>query len=104
MISPDGDIVHPARPEDDRGSDVLQLPHRPALPRHAFGAPLFVPQDPSRDAHPQTERICANCGLVKVTVHGPGGDAWREWRESYASPQYRLDAAPSCMPLRTGTP
>jgi hypothetical protein len=32
------------------------------------------------DGNARTLRVCNQCGMVKVTVHGGDGSAWREWR------------------------
>lgn len=67
------------------------------VPRHTFGDPRYVKADPmeGRD-YPQTERTC-ECGVVKITVHGDGGSAWREWRLPGSPTQFN-DAlgAPPC--------
>jgi hypothetical protein len=80
-------------------AEVSQLPVRtlPQAPRHVFGVPHFIAQDPARGRpYPQTERSCP-CGVVKVTVHGKDGAAWREWRLPNCKPQFS-DAlgAPPC--------
>lgn len=64
-------------------AEIAHLPvtSRKPEPRHVFGQPLYVLQDPQRGReHPQTERTCAVCKVVKITVHGTNGAAWREWR------------------------
>jgi len=32
------------------------------------------------DGNARTLRTCSQCDMVKVTVHPPHGNAWREWR------------------------
>jgi hypothetical protein len=100
MISPEGDIVHPSPPEDDRGEVVRRLPVRVGqeIPQHIFGGPVFVPRSLELDRHPQTERTCSVCGAVKVTVHAPAGGGWREWRVGASTAQIETNEAPPCMP------
>jgi hypothetical protein len=57
---------------------------------HQFGPPVSVPASLELERHPQTERTCLACGAVKVTVHAPDGQAWREWRASSSAAQHRL--------------
>jgi hypothetical protein len=97
MILPDGYVMHPPGPEDDRGSNVARLPPPKTIAPHLFGGPLSVKPDPARDRHQQTERSCAVCGLVKVTVHHPDGRAWREWRLKDCVDQYEDDRTPQCL-------
>ena len=82
--------------------NVAHLPvkARKPEPRHAYGQPVFVPQDPERGRpYPQTERTCAACKLVKITVHGKDGGAWREWRFSGHAQQFGdAGGAPPCLP------
>lgn len=81
--------------------DVAQLPvnYRTPAPRHIYGEPVYVLQDPERGRpHPQSERTCAVCKLVKITVHGEGGGAWREWRFSGHAQQFGdAGGAPPCL-------
>jgi hypothetical protein len=48
------------------------------------------------DGNERTERTCARCGLVKITVHPPRGLAWREWRTPEGQTM-QLDATPPCL-------
>lgn len=80
MMSIDGDIVDPSRPEDHRGEKVDGLPHGPPAPRHVFDEEKWVPAPKTLTGLNQTERVCSVCGVIKVTVHEPGGGARREWR------------------------
>lgn len=86
-------------------SDVRNFPTParglPAKP-HQFGAPVSVPASLELDRHPQTERTCSVCGVVKVTVHAPDGEAWREWRASASSAQHRLADDLPCIPKGEG--
>jgi hypothetical protein len=54
---------------------------------HVFGQPIWMP------LNRQTERTCAICGAVKVTVHGEDGFAWRAWRAKGSSEQGPLHIA-----------
>jgi hypothetical protein len=54
---------------------------------HVFGHPIWMP------LNRQTERTCAICGAVKVTVHGENGFAWRAWRAKGSSEQGPLHIA-----------
>lgn len=73
-------------------------------PRHVFSDPVSVPPSIELDRHQQTERTCAVCGAVKVTVHAPGGRAWREWRASSSAAQLQLRDDLPCVPKIGGTP
>ena len=88
--------------------NVASLPVKPCAPQpppqHQFGEAVSVPKNRSLDRHPQTERTCKVCGAVKVTVHAPGGRAWREWRTSASSAQIETDFAPPCRPVSEGAP
>lgn len=84
----------------DTRPDIVQLPppkHAPP-PRHRFGDPVSVPANYELDRHQQTERACTICGAVKVTVHGPGGRHWREWRLTPSGAQWEMDGGPHCSP------
>jgi hypothetical protein len=69
-------------------ADLSQLP-APHIRRtpHVFGQPIWMP------LNRQTERTCAICGAVKVTVHGEDGFAWRAWRAKGSSEQGPLHIA-----------
>lgn len=57
--------------------------------RHRWGEPL-----PLQD---QTERVCANCSLVKITMHPPHGLPWRVWRHRDGS-SFTAEGTPPCRP------
>lgn len=44
----------------------LPQPHK-----FAFGSQTYVPAKASISGHPQTERACVNCGVIKVHVLSP---------------------------------
>ncbi len=48
------------------------------------------------DGNGRTLRSCANCGIIKVTVHGANGYAWREWRTK-GGQVYVGDLTPPCL-------
>lgn len=52
----------------------------------------------SPDGNERTERTCAFCGLVKITVHPPAGFAWREWRTKDGS-KWQGECTPPCVAL-----
>lgn len=79
---PDGYVVH------------LPAPSRITMPRHQFGEHSFVPADPKLDRHPQTERTCAHCKTVKITVHPPEGGGYRLWR-AYGC-DIQIEDEPAC--------
>lgn len=64
-------------------------------PLHRWGERVTV-RDTTPTGCPQGERTCARCGLVRVTVHPPGGFPWREWRPK-DGPQIRLSTTPPCV-------
>jgi hypothetical protein len=55
-----------------------------------------VPACDCADGNDRTERTCAICGMVKVTVHPPHGDAWREWRTK-AGAVWQGTSTPPCV-------
>jgi hypothetical protein len=71
------------------------------LARHRWGESQFVPRNPDLARNDQTERVCINCGLVRITVHPPQGFPWREWRDRGSSIQYTADRTPECVPAAT---
>lgn len=81
--------------------NVADLPVQvlPQVPRHVFAKEVWVAANRQLARHAQTERTCVVCGVVKVTVHGPDGGGWREWRLPGCKPQFS-DAlgAPPCKP------
>lgn len=48
--------------------------------KHKWNLEHRIPAVESPDGNERTERKCPECGLVKITVHPPYGQAWREWR------------------------
>lgn len=81
---------------NDFADGVAYLPPPKQRPPHLFGPPVTVEPDPARGRHQQTERTCAVCGTVKVTVHHPDGRAWREWRVRGADRQFEDERTPLC--------
>jgi hypothetical protein len=53
-----------------------------ASARHSWNStdPKSIAACDSLDGNDRTEKTCAACGLVKITVHPPRGLPWREWR------------------------
>jgi hypothetical protein len=54
-----------------------------------------IPACESIDGNDRTEKPCALCGLVKITVHPARGYPWREWRTK-AGKGWVGDATPPC--------
>lgn len=77
---------------------IARLPGATGSPRspHRFGDPVSVPANPALGRHPQTERTCTLCGVVKVTVHGADGKHWREWRSGASAAQIETDMPFPC--------
>lgn len=75
---------------------VVHLPPPKSTAPHLFGAAVRLPPDPALKRHEQTERVCAVCKLVKVTVHHPDGRAWREWRLAGQARQFEDERTPVC--------
>lgn len=50
----------------------------------------------SIDGNDRTEKTCAHCSLVKITVHPPQGLPWREWRTK-AGETWVGDTTPPCV-------
>lgn len=48
--------------------------------RHKWDGPVNIHRDTSASGCDETERPCALCGLVKLTVHQPDGYPYRAWR------------------------
>lgn len=63
----------------------------PLARKHRWGDGVHVGEHLDR-----TERACALCGLVKVTVHPPVGFPWREWRMRDGK-TWQGDATPPCV-------
>lgn len=75
---------------------VVHLPQPKSRAPHLFGAATRLAPDPARKRHEQTERVCAVCGLIKVTVHHADGRAWREWRCKDSDRQFEDERTPLC--------
>jgi len=63
---------------------------------HIFGVEARIAADMSPSGKNQIDRICNICGVVKVTVFGEGGLAWREWRLKGSDIQFPDDRVPNC--------
>lgn len=76
---------------------VIHLPPPARRPPHQFSDPVFVAADPSHGRYTQTERTCHICGAVKITVHGPDNQHWREWRigDAQLATEYSLPCVPA---------
>lgn len=48
------------------------------------------------DGNSRTERPCAHCEIIKITVHPPHGYPWREWRTKGGN-VYVGEATPPCL-------
>lgn len=48
----------------------------------------------SPDGNDRTERVCAACGVMRITVHGAHGRPWVEWRSADG---INLAARPGCI-------
>lgn len=83
---------------------VVHLPPPAKAPPHRFGDPVSVPADPLYSRHPQTERTCLACGAVKVTVHGPENQHWREWRLTADGAQFVTGLDVPCRPQSPASP
>lgn len=77
-------------------SEVVRLPVKRRVSPHKFGAPINFAGRPEIGLLEQTERLCSACGVVKVTVHGAGGNSWREWRRIHGGSQFKLKCEPEC--------
>lgn len=64
--------------------------------RHSWGSPITIIPADSADGNERTERSCAHCALVKITVHPPYGFPWREWRTK-AGETWVGGATPPCL-------
>lgn len=73
--------------------------HLATKPKHQFGTDTFVPAAQTSTRLPQSERTCHLCRLVKVTVHGCDGLAWREWRRPHETAQLADQVRPECVPI-----
>lgn len=73
-----------------------------ASTRHRWGE-RFTRLENTPSGCPQSERVCAHCGLVRITVHPPHGLPWREWRPK-DGPQMQFEATPPCLPNHADAP
>lgn len=48
--------------------------------RHKWGDPVYLHRDTTSSGCDETEKPCALCGLVKLTIHTPIGFPYRMWR------------------------
>lgn len=53
-------------------------------------------RDPDRFEH-HSERRCEFCSLIKITMHPPRGNPWREWRYN-SGKNFKSDVTPRCDP------
>lgn len=83
----------------DISAPHLESPHH-VWPRKLWRA---VPACEAQDGNDRTERACALCGLVKITVHPPHGLAWRRWRTAEGL-ELDLSTAPPCRPRQDAAP
>jgi hypothetical protein len=69
-----------------------------ASARHSWNStdPKSIAACDSLDGNDRTEKTCAACGLVKITVHPPRGLPWREWRTK-AGKGWVGDSTPPCI-------
>lgn len=64
-------------------------------PRHRWGE-RFTRLDDTPSNCPQSERVCARCGLTRITVHPPSGLPWREWKPKGGT-QMQFEMTPPCV-------
>lgn len=85
--------------QDENGQLFRLVTKRPPDPHLWPRCEEYVsrPADAALGRHQQTERTCPKCKLVKITVHPPQGDGWREWRWGDAPTQFRDDVMPECV-------
>lgn len=65
-------------------------------PRHKWGDAVAKLPAETANGCEQTERVCAHCGLIKITVHPPVGFPWREWRLPGSRVQVKDIRTPAC--------
>lgn len=78
---------------------VIHMPAQ-ANPLHVYEPPVNEPAKPSLGRHPQKERTCKLCGVIKITVLPPDGGGWREWR--YPGMDKQFVDEPRCVPAAIG--
>lgn len=57
-------------------------------PRHRWGEPVRLLD--------RTERACAHCPLIRITMHPPHGLPWREWRHRDSEARWQMTTTPPC--------
>ena len=79
--------------------DVTELPGRDAPKRHSWPREAKEPVPPwlYPDGHTRHIRLCAECGLLKITVHTQSGRSWREWQHPDGMVKVG-GATPPCVP------
>lgn len=70
------------------------------LMRHAWNeiAARHLAATEFPDGNARTEKQCARCDLLKITVHPPHGLPWTEWRTK-GGLVFKVDATPLCEPV-----
>ena len=64
--------------------------------KHKWSDPVPVDAANSPAGYEQSERQCALCDLIKITVHPPEGFAYRAWRYRNTSEQFSAPRTPLC--------
>lgn len=80
--------------------DMQNVAELPTLVRHHAWpreAKEPIPAWEYPDGHARHYRICAHCGLAKITVHAASGRAWREWQHVNGK-TWEGAATPPCLP------
>lgn len=80
-----------ALPKAEPHSASEDARERAFVRRHRWGEGVLVGEYLDR-----TERTCALCGLVKITVHPPQGWPWREWRTREGK-RWEGENTPPCL-------
>lgn len=60
-----------------------------AARKHKWGDPMRL--------QGRTERTCAHCEIVKITMHPPHGLPWREWRHPDNPVSFQMTNTPPCL-------
>jgi hypothetical protein len=76
--------------------------HLPARHRWPIETERRLAHTEFPDGNGRTERTCPLCGLVRVTVHGANGQAWREFRLRDSPNAIRLSTTPPCGGQKQG--